>query len=68
MVFTEQGVAMLSAVLKTNNAKEMSIRIMRTFVSMRKYIGANLLEQQYINKQVIKNTKILSFFKNLLLS
>lgn len=56
-VFTEQGVAMLSAVLKTSNAKEMSIRIMRAFVEMRKFIGSNLIEQRYIYKQVMKNTE-----------
>ena len=34
--FTEQGVAMLSAVLKTPVAEEISIRIMDAFVAMRK--------------------------------
>ena len=37
-VFTEQGVAMLSAVLRTEVAEEVSIRIMDAFVSMKKYI------------------------------
>lgn len=36
-VFTEQGVAMLSSVLHTEIAEEVSIRIMRSFVKMRKY-------------------------------
>lgn len=56
-VFTEQGVAMLASVLKTNIATEMSVRIMRAFVSMRRYISSNLLEQKYINNQVMKNTE-----------
>ena len=37
-VFTEQGVAMLATILHTSVASEISIQIMRTFVSMRKYI------------------------------
>ena len=37
-VFTEQGIAMLASVLKTNIASEISIRIMRAFVAMQKYI------------------------------
>ena len=36
-VFTEEGVAMLSSVLKTEIASEMSIKIIRAFVCMRKY-------------------------------
>jgi len=52
-VFTEQGVAMLSSVLKTEIASKVSIRIMRAFVTMRKYISNNLLEQNYINNMVL---------------
>ena len=55
--FTEQGVAMLATVLRTTIASEMSVRIMRAFVSMRQYISSNLLEQKYINNQVMKNTE-----------
>lgn len=56
-VFTEQGVAMLATILKTSVAEEISIKIMDAFVAMRKYISANLLEQKYINNQVMKNTE-----------
>ena len=38
-VFTEQGIAMLATILKTKNATEVSIRIMDTFVAMRKFIN-----------------------------
>ena len=55
--FTEQGVAMLSAILRTNVAEEISIAIMDAFVLMRRYISSNYLEQKYINNQVIKNTE-----------
>ncbi len=51
--FTEQGVAMLATVLKTKIASKTSINIMRAFVSMRKYISNNLLEQRYINNMVL---------------
>ena len=56
-VFTEQGVAMLATVLRTDIASQMSISIMRAFVTMRKFISTNLLEQSFINDQVFKNAK-----------
>ena len=40
-VFTEQGVAMLSAILKTDVAEEISIKIMDAFVVMKKIINTN---------------------------
>ena len=40
-VFTEQGIAMLSTILKSERAIEVSIRIMDTFVAMRKLINEN---------------------------
>lgn len=39
--FTEQGVAMLSGVLKSSTAVEVNIRIMRAFVSMRHFMVNN---------------------------
>ena len=54
-VFTEQGVAMLSTVLKSKVATQVSIAIMDAFVTMRKYISDNLLEQKYINTMVLKH-------------
>lgn len=56
-VFTEQGVAMLATVLRTSVSSQMSISIMRAFVTMSKFISANLIEQRYINNQVLKNTE-----------
>ena len=61
-VFTEQGVAMLSSVLRTEIATNMSIKVIRAFVAMRKFISINLIEQKYINNQVIRNTE--SIIKN----
>lgn len=40
-VFTEQGIAMLSSVLKSQTAVDVNIRIMRAFVSMRRFISTN---------------------------
>ncbi len=42
-VFTEQGVAMLSGVLKSDTAVKISIQIMSAFVAMRKFILSNAL-------------------------
>ena len=56
-VFTEQGIAMLATILKTKVATETSIAIMDAFVSIRHYIGNNLLEQKYINNMVLENNE-----------
>lgn len=42
MVFTEQGVAMLSSVLRNDRAIQVNIQIMRTFTKMRNMIAENL--------------------------
>ena len=39
--FTEQGISMLSAVLRTDVAVEISINIIRAFAEMRKFIATN---------------------------
>ena len=44
--FTEQGVAMLSSVLKSNKAIEINISIMRTFVTIRQF-ALNYTELQH---------------------
>jgi len=41
LVFTEQGVSMLATVLRSDIAIDVSIKIMRTFVDMRKFISLN---------------------------
>lgn len=42
LAFTEQGVAMLSSVLKSNVAVDVNIKIMRAFVQMRHFLQNNL--------------------------
>ena len=41
MVFTEQGVAMLSSILKSKRAIEVNIQIMRTFTKMREMLATH---------------------------
>ena len=53
--FTEEGVAMLSSVLRSQRAVRVNIEIMRAFVQLRRMLGANeelarkldALEQKY---------------------
>ena len=40
-MFTEQGIAMISAVLKSDVATKVSVNIMRAFVEMRKFVLSN---------------------------
>jgi len=57
-VFTEQGVAMLASVVRTEVAAEISVRIMRTFVSMRHYLYDNqdiYRTLNYINNKMIEH-------------
>jgi len=60
-VFTEQGVAMLATVIRTEVAAKVSIDIMRAFVRMRHYIKYNeqLLPRKYLllEEKVDSNTK-----------
>ncbi|MCR4664885.1 MAG: ORF6N domain-containing protein, partial [Paludibacteraceae bacterium] len=39
LAFTEQGIAMLSSVLKSDRAAEMNVAIMRAFVAMRRTVA-----------------------------
>ncbi len=49
-VFTEQGVAMLSAILRSETAVKVSIQIMQAFVQMRKFITENAAIFQRLDK------------------
>ena len=52
--FTEQGIAMLSGVLRSDVAVQMSIRIMNTFVEMRRFIANNALLFERISNIELK--------------
>lgn len=56
-VFTEQGVAMLSAVLRSQSAVQMSIHIINAFVEMRKFISNNAFIFQRLDILEQKQTK-----------
>jgi len=68
-VFTEQGVAMLSAVLKSETAVNVSIQIMDAFIIMRHTITANSLVnfrlKQVETKQMETDQKFEMVFKAL---
>lgn len=67
--FTEQGVSMLSAVLKSDTAIKVSITIMNAFVEMRKFISINASIFQRLNnielKQLESDQKFERIFKAL---
>ena len=59
-VFTEQGVAMLSGVLKSERAVQVNIYIMRAFVSMRKFMHENaglVVRVDSLERKQIENNK-----------
>ncbi len=68
-VFTEQGVAMLSAVLRSETAIKVSIRIIKAFVEMKKFISNNAAIFQRLEnvemKQIVTDEKIDKIFKAL---
>lgn len=52
--FTEQGISMLASVLHSDIAVQVSIRIMRTFVEMRRFISNNALLFERISSIELK--------------
>ena len=56
-VLTEQGIMMLSGLLKNDIAAKVNVQIIEAFVKMRKIISSNLIEQKYINELVIKDNE-----------
>ncbi|MEO5569433.1 MAG: ORF6N domain-containing protein [Bacteroidia bacterium] len=56
--FTEQGVAMLSSVLKSETAVQVNIQIIRVFTRMRELISTNkdiLLKLEHLEKKFMKH-------------
>lgn len=53
-VFTEQGIAMLSAVLRSDVAVQVSINVMKAFVEMRRFIANNTLLFEQISNVELK--------------
>ena len=69
LVFTEQGVAMLSSVLNSDQAIMVNIRIIRVFTKMRELLSTNkeILEkpEQIERKDVEQDDKIMLIFEYL---
>lgn len=59
--FTEQGISMLSAILRSNIAINVSIGIMRAFVEMRKFLATNSL---VLNRMTELEVKQLEYQKS----
>ena len=53
-VFTEQGISMLSAILRSDVAINVSIGIMRAFVEMRKFLATNSLILNRVDELEVK--------------
>ena len=53
--FTEQGVAMMSALLKTDIAVKQSVAIINTFVMMRRFLSSNMLEQNFYKNKILEH-------------
>lgn len=53
-VFTEQGVAMLSTVLRSKAAVDVSIKLMNAFVAMRKFLSQNASVFQRLDRVELK--------------
>jgi hypothetical protein len=70
-VFTEQGVSMLSAILKSKTAIDTSIKIIDSFISMRKFLSTNAnifqklesIELKQLNYQQQTDSKFDKVFK-----
>lgn len=53
-VFTEQGIAMLSAILRSDEAIQVSLNIMNTFVKMRRFLAENALMFERLSSLELK--------------
>lgn len=53
-VYTEQGIAMLSAVLRSDIAIQVSIQIMQTFIEMRQYMANTYVMYERMNAMEIR--------------
>ena len=58
IAFTEQGIAMLATILKSKKAIEVSIKIMDTFILMRKYILNNTNKLNTIEDKLLLHDKM----------
>lgn len=63
-VLTEQGIMMLSGLLKSDIAAKVNVQIIDAFVAMKKYISSSLINQNFINNLVFKHDEEIKVLKN----
>ncbi len=64
--FTEQGVAMLSSVLKSKSAVQVNIQIIRTFTKLRELLAGNVEMRRKIEKMDVQIQSIYKILGRLL--
>lgn len=63
-VLTEQGIMMLSGLLKSDIAVKVNVQIIDAFVAMRQYISDTLVNQNFINGLVYKHDEEIKLLKD----
>ena len=63
-VLTEQGIMMLSGLLKSDIAVKVNVQIIDAFVAMRQYISSTLVNQSFINNLVYKHDEEIRLLKD----
>lgn len=56
-VFTKYAITMLAGIFKSDIAVAASLKIVNTFISMKKYLKDNIIEQVFINEMVLRHEK-----------
>lgn len=63
-VLTEQGIMMLSGLLKSDIAAKVNVQIIDAFVVMRKFISSTMVNQSFINDLVYKHDEEIKLLKD----
>jgi len=63
-VLTEQGIMMLSGLLKSDVAAKVNVQIIDAFVVMRKFISGTIANQSFINNLVYKHDEEIKLLKD----
>lgn len=63
-VLTEQGIMMLSGLLKSDVAAKVNVQIIDAFVAMRKFISSTIVNQSFINNLVYKHDEEIKLLKD----
>lgn len=63
-VLTEQGIMMLSGLLKSDVAAKVNVQIIDAFVTMRKFISSTMINQSFINNLVYKHDEEIKLLRD----